>query len=86
MMMVLVLMLLTVMSKEMIELLVKLMDADGLCWLPVVVILKGWECNDYIYVLYISFIIIYLKINSYMWSYLWWWLWYFGGRGGANAK
>jgi len=30
------------MSKETIELLVKLMDADGPCWLPVVVILKGW--------------------------------------------
>ena len=79
MMMVLVLMLLTLMSKEMIELLVKLMDADRPCWLPLVVILKGWECNDYIYVQYISFIIIYLDtyvILFVMMIMIFWWSWW----------
>lgn len=69
MMMVLVLMLLAVMSKEMIELLVKLMDADGPCWLPLVVILKGWECNDYNVFIY-TYWVVYPKKRRLKKNYL----------------
>lgn len=52
----------------MIELLVKLMDADGPCWLPVVVILKvkrvQWLHIDYVY--FICIIFLFLHIYIYM--------------------